>query len=243
MKLLSKQELDTAKASDRKREVDEGVKLARKVDRLRETAASEQTALNNHRATMLREIEGQIKSFEVARDALVEELAQKTEERNTLLVPLKQKEEALAQQEKHLHQVHLGQSEDMEIILEMQSGVDKRYENLLVEEQRMAVEKERTSKSLGEAEQMRKEAADMLKEASRRSVATDTDIEARTSALSFREENVAVAERGLALQKQQVVHDQKEIGDRERAVNDKYQTLIRSTNRLKHGTNGATDRK
>lgn len=49
IRLLSKQEVDKAKAIDRKREVDEGLKLARKVDDLREIVVQEEASLEKFR--------------------------------------------------------------------------------------------------------------------------------------------------------------------------------------------------
>lgn len=49
MRLLTKNEVQTAKNADKKREIDEGVKLAKKVDTLRKVSAEEETRLGKFR--------------------------------------------------------------------------------------------------------------------------------------------------------------------------------------------------
>ncbi len=53
VKLLSKREIDVAKARDRQREIAEGTKLAQRVDGLRELAADEEKSLNDFRIKTL----------------------------------------------------------------------------------------------------------------------------------------------------------------------------------------------
>lgn len=63
MRLLHKQDIDTSKADERKREIDEAVKLARKIDFLRKTLADEEARLYRWRdetmKTILEEIQVQ----------------------------------------------------------------------------------------------------------------------------------------------------------------------------------------
>lgn len=62
MRLLAKSDVDKAKSIDRQREIDEGLKLARRVDALREVAAQEEATLATYRATTLSTIQGEIAS-------------------------------------------------------------------------------------------------------------------------------------------------------------------------------------
>lgn len=73
MKLLPKQLINTAKATERKKEIDEGLALARKVDALRELKATEEQELLKWRENSLKTIQYEIRQFIEERNSLKEE--------------------------------------------------------------------------------------------------------------------------------------------------------------------------
>jgi len=88
MKLLSKTEVIAVKAQERLVEVQEGLKVARKVDALREAAAKEETSLELFRSETLKKIHEEIKSVTDTRDALKEEVRQLEQDKKEALKPL-----------------------------------------------------------------------------------------------------------------------------------------------------------
>ena len=54
MHLLERKQIDTLKADERKRDIDEGAKLAKKIDDLRRLASEEQTRLQKFRDESLK---------------------------------------------------------------------------------------------------------------------------------------------------------------------------------------------
>lgn len=74
MKLLSKIEINTLKSVERKKEIDEGVKLAKKVDTLREVASKEESNLRKFRIETLAIIQSEINLKIKERDSLLEEI-------------------------------------------------------------------------------------------------------------------------------------------------------------------------
>lgn len=82
MKLLSKNEVQDLKQQERGVEVREGVKLARKIDVLRETASKEETNLAKFRIETLKIIQAEILEWTTKRDALKLEV-------NELIVEIK----------------------------------------------------------------------------------------------------------------------------------------------------------
>lgn len=80
MRLLPKSEIDRAKSVDKKREIDEGLKLAKRVDNLREIAASEETSLTNFRNATVAKIQEEI-TFETGRRDRVKSEADEAEAR------------------------------------------------------------------------------------------------------------------------------------------------------------------
>lgn len=88
MRLLPRREIDKAKASDRQREVDEGVKLAEKVDTLREIRSKEEVGLEKWRVETLKGIQEQISSLSKERNALEDKVKAKRDELFSLSAPL-----------------------------------------------------------------------------------------------------------------------------------------------------------
>ena len=81
MKILSKQEIAATKSSDRKREIDEGVKLARKIDLLRETAAKEGENLAKFREESLKILKKEIIELVTEKQKLSKEVGMLQEEK------------------------------------------------------------------------------------------------------------------------------------------------------------------
>lgn len=88
MKLLSKSEIDKAKAKDRQAEIAEGLKLAKRVDSLREVAAEEETALKKFREETLKAFADDSLKAAKKRDDLLEEVRILEQKRKDALVPL-----------------------------------------------------------------------------------------------------------------------------------------------------------
>ncbi len=70
MRLMKKSEVEKLKILERKREQDEGLKLARRVDSLRELAANEESKYTKFRDGMIGEIQKQINEKQAELDAL-----------------------------------------------------------------------------------------------------------------------------------------------------------------------------
>lgn len=95
MRLLPKSEIDRAKASDKKREIDEGAKLARRIDNLREVAAAEELSLETYRRETLTKINEEITPKVKERDKLDEQIKAKKEWLCDADLPLEEKRLAL----------------------------------------------------------------------------------------------------------------------------------------------------
>lgn len=88
MKLLPKSEVDSLKAVERRRDIDEGLKLAKKVDNLREVVAREYVALKAYRETTLAVIQDEINEKNKTLIPLRAEVADLEARRALALVPL-----------------------------------------------------------------------------------------------------------------------------------------------------------
>lgn len=84
MKLLSQTEVNKLKGNERKQLIDEGVKLAKKVDLLRETSAKEEANLAKFRTESLRTLREEIEVLVREKLSLCEELKGLREEKERL---------------------------------------------------------------------------------------------------------------------------------------------------------------
>ncbi len=88
MKLLTKSDIDKAKANQQKKDVDEGLKLARRIDNLREVAVQEEANLEKFRKTKVASLSAEITQLEAIKDSFTGEISQLKRERRALMKPL-----------------------------------------------------------------------------------------------------------------------------------------------------------
>lgn len=74
MKLLDKKTISQQRSNERKMEIDEGIKLAKKIDTLRETASKEEQNLANFRQASLDVIHTEIRTLTDEKHKLIEEI-------------------------------------------------------------------------------------------------------------------------------------------------------------------------
>lgn len=88
MKLLTKEDLQEKKSFERKKEIDEGVKLAKKVDTLRELSVVEQANLTKFRDETLNSIKNEITLATTQYNALQQQIKQLEEDRMRKMAPI-----------------------------------------------------------------------------------------------------------------------------------------------------------
>ena len=88
MRLLKKSEVTQKKAQARKQEIDEGVKIAQKVDAVRNTLAEEEANLDKFRTESVKNIKAELAPLEEKRDGLKKEVQELERTREQLLIPL-----------------------------------------------------------------------------------------------------------------------------------------------------------
>jgi hypothetical protein len=88
MRLLKKQEVEQAKAQERARAVQEGLGLAKRVDVLRETQASEEASLGEFREKTVGAINAEVEDLTKQRDLLTDEVLGLEQRKADALVPL-----------------------------------------------------------------------------------------------------------------------------------------------------------
>lgn len=88
MKLLTKEQIQQQKSFERKQEIDEGVKLATRVDKLRELSAQEHTNLMRFRDESIKRIQIEIDRYIAQKTQLKREVDDLEEKRRIALIPL-----------------------------------------------------------------------------------------------------------------------------------------------------------
>jgi hypothetical protein len=96
MKLLPKSQVEASKAQEQKQKIDEGLKLAKRIDNLREVALAEEASLEAFRKKKVKELNDQITTKTSERDQLTEGNKKLRKEREELLRPLTEEWQELA---------------------------------------------------------------------------------------------------------------------------------------------------
>lgn len=232
MRLLPKSAVDKAKALDRQREVEEGAKLAKKVDALRELHSEEERGLTDFRSRTIKEIMGEINTLTTEKEALINDISAIKAERKLLLEPLDVK-----WQEVNKAQVICNNWEqDLERREEKVGELDKKLLNLLkvldVEKGQIADERIRSKELVASSGRMYEEAKETLADARNKSQVILTEAEIKLSESNIRDEQVTAKERDILMLREHTKSWEKDLTNRERALKDKYDTLLRTEKRL-----------
>lgn len=233
MQLLKKSEVQAAKNLDRKREIDEGVKLAKRVDALRQAASTEEASLKHTRDAALAELHRDV----------AELVAQKTTLRGEIPVLQAQKAEALRPLDEEWHRLRefeasLAERDEETRAVEASNDtrahiLDLQDTNIALEKERTLNDRERSKKLLEEAFRDSERAKEIKAEAVASAKESDAQVRIREKALKIREG--ALLLRIIATDARGNSQDEREIeqNNRDRALNDKYETLLRTEARIK----------
>lgn len=102
MKLLDKQEVVQLKSFERKQELNEAIKLAKQVDRLRDLVGKEQSNFIKFRDETIKSIKNEIESCNAQKCSLYEEIKALEKRRKELLKPLDEEWVKVKVQKQHL---------------------------------------------------------------------------------------------------------------------------------------------
>lgn len=233
MKLLDKREIDKSKALEMSRAVQEGAKLAKRVDALREAQAQEEVALAKFRKETLTKIHEEITYHATTRDALYNEVrtleARKVEALKPIEAEKREAQEAVA----HLEETkrHLeAKSRELE---EKERGVEAQRKSSALELARALAERSRATEYLDNAEANESATRFVLAESeairdSARRFKADMEQELRQ-----RDEAVASKERGMELREDYIRREEQRLVKENRKLEDRKSALERSIKRLK----------
>lgn len=230
LKLLKKSEIEKTKVTERQREIEEGMKLAKRVDTLRETASEEEAALHKFRGETLGVIQSEIDAKVLERDTLERENAVMREERIRLSAPI--------DLTKEWEQVRLDKIDienwkntlsEKEVGMLAREGEVTEQESLLQNREYSLAQKESLiTRSLAEAEKKFTEAGTTLTEARSQSETLNRSSRNREDAIVLRESGVATKEESFVARETANALHEKDLANRELALRDKYDTLAKA---------------
>lgn len=178
MKLLTKSEVAKAQADVKKQEIDEGLKLARKVDNLREIKAQEEASLEKFRRETVSKINTEISLLDTKKSEVLKEVSTLEKARKKLMEPLDD-------EWKKIHVANLAIGEKVQNLNEKESLILKREK-----ETRIAFKE--TNNLLAKTILKDERAAELLLKADRKSTQANTVLknakEIEAKALSFKKE-------------------------------------------------------
>ena len=233
MRLLDKNELAKAKTIEKSREIAEGLKISKTVDKLRELRANEEQSLNKWREETLAAISQEISKAEDVKNTLLQEVSTLREEKgrglkdvDDKLAWLKSFEESLNQHEESLAQKSLEVSNM--ISLANRNMEDSRRELEQARSHREEAEKLHRI-SLEDAKQAK--LASMLAENTREQAELDRqkweeNLTNRAKVLEEREKSVKVAEKLNSDRESELRIEKIQLADQRR-------TLERAMSRIK----------
>lgn len=235
MKLLSKSEIDKAKAQDRQREVNEGMKLAKSVDSLRETHAHEEAVLTKFRENTLKEAMDDISKAEAEKRILDEEVKNLRQEREILLNPvdLTEAREKVGMDRVEVDRQKQENSEKEISLVSRETQVRSSLKEIEDEKSRIANHDEVALKYLSDSEEKFKESEKVKKETEEWKKQVEKELKKAEAGLKLREINLKAREQELIVEKEQADLKSKELQVQEIRLQDQRETLERALNRIK----------
>lgn len=214
MKLLDKKVIAEQKSSERKREVEEGMKLAKSVDALRTTHAEEQQKLKKFRDETLKLIKVEIGDLEKVRESLKKEIV--------VLEEKKKKAQAPIDLSNEWKKTEIVKRELFDLRQELNNK-----ETLLISKEILFHDLEKREKSLIEDEKKAKEYLEEINKTYIKSEDLRRDIEDRKS-----RSDIEINEAYLFLEKkeQDLVSREYEIGNQKDIIEQDKKSLILKEN-------------
>lgn len=234
IKLLSKQEINQKQALQKHAEIEEGRKLAKRVDNLRELAVQEEASLASFRSKTVKIINEEIRKATLERDALLEEVKVLRSELETGFSELKKAEKAIELREQDLNLRENQIEERIALVKTKEKQVKKDYDRNTAITSRLEYANERIKKINEEAELKMQIAEDMFADADLKKNQIERMFQRITEELHSKDITVASRERDITIKEERVKRQEQSLRERELQLIDREQTLEREYARIKN---------
>lgn len=233
MRLLTKTQIQQEKSKERQLDIDQGLAFARKVDSLRETQENERISLDKFRKDSVDALHTQISALSLERDSLAEEVKTLEEKKRFALKPileerkeLDEKKDELTELEKSLSEAFIKSEQNKQFLFERSQEIDRNTRKSKADMGSAAFFLSEAVEKQEEAKKLLEDAVSQSNELLSRSKTKMTDAQKKEESILLREKNVKNLE--------EYNHERElALNEKDKLVNDRYQTLLRTESRLK----------
>lgn len=233
MKLLAKKSIDVEVAAQKKAQIDEGVSIAKKVDVLRNTLSSLETQHRRFLDGISSELKRETQSLIETIASLRIEISDLEEKRKKLLEPLDEEWENVKLKSKEILAREQKISETESHLDFREIRIDERDKKSKESVSRANLRERELERTLEHTQILYEGAEKEKKESDLYKITIEKDLEVKSEAIGRSQRRLDEEIRGVDHQKELNLLKEKELLEKERAINDKYQTLLRSEARLK----------
>lgn len=233
IKLLSKQEINQKQALQRHAEIEEGRKLAKRVDNLRELAVQEEASLASFRANTLKSINEEIKKATKEHEAILTQVKELRTELETGFSELKKEERVIKLKEQDLITREQQVEERIKLVKDKEKQVKKDFGENLTIASRLEYANAQLLKVNREADEKIQMANDMFEDAEFKKNQTERLYERVIKELHDKDIAVASKERDLIIRAGHLDERTEALRVKELNLIDREQTLEREYARIK----------
>lgn len=232
-RLLPKSELAIEKANEKRNEIDQGLVLAKKVDSLRETAASEESKLTKFRSETLKVIKDDIDKLIIEKQALESNIESLNAQRIELMKPLNDAWDKVNAKEHELTEYALSLQNKFDKLSSEKKDFELKSEELDMEEQRITERERETIRLLAQADEDRDKSAELVRQNSKILEDSKNFIEQANKNMLEKEAQIAIREREIELESKKNAKEKRELEIIKARLDDQRATLEREINRRK----------
>lgn len=233
IRLLPKSEIDKRKAEEQRLALQEGLKVAKRVDTLREIAASEEAAFEKYRTTSLKDIQSDIQLRFQEKEQLEADLVKMRSERNALLVPITHKWLEIEEVEGRLNTKEAALSKEEAYLIGEKIDLDQRVREAKAKEGRAEDLKTLASAMFSKAEKTVATAKEESANMRNRAQAELSLVELKDLEVSKREQGAIIKEAQIKERESRIEKYEADLAKREHTLRAGWKNLERTANKLK----------
>jgi hypothetical protein len=232
MKLIPKSEVSRSQAIQKRQELDEGMKLAKRVDDLRALQATEEKSLQDFRNTFIAEVKRETFSALAERDGILSEVRMLRAEKQRDMKELTERSLELDEISKSLDEREKSIEQKLSDISGKEKMIDEIRQKLLEERKIADIRREEAEKLQISAFENEKRAKSVLIEANNVKEQAESEAEMIKQELASREAVLARNEANLAKKELQNTEDRAQIERDRIRIKDRYAMLERDKKRI-----------
>lgn len=233
MKLNTPRTIQQTINDERRKDIDNGVTLARRVDTLRDTLLNEEQKLENFRNSTIKIVQQEIDNKINEKTLLEIELVKLKEKRIELLKPLDEEWEQVNEEKQSVQKLGYLILKEKDELADFDNYLNERDKNLIQEEQRIVTLKEQVKQELQTAHDISLEAKNCLIEAKKEVKRLTTPLRKKEKGLKDYEEILRATVLSIEVREKQLKDDEKFIKEEKIRLADQRATMERQLARMK----------